>query len=120
MQSSYSGHTSGKVPAGLPVTNSDAKGLPTWAKQTVRANICSWRIFVRTKKGKEKGPGHLTRLAFVVIINSAVFFLSLHVCEWECVVYVCDACMGCMVACSHECTHGVRVKHQVSSSALLH
>lgn len=56
------------------MTNSDAKGLPTWAKQTVRANICSWRIFVRTKKGKEKGPGHLTRLAFVVIINSAVFF----------------------------------------------
>lgn len=75
MQSSYSGPTSGKVPAGLPVTNSDAKGLPTWAKQTVRANICSWRIFVRTKKGKEKGPGHLTRLAFVVIISSAVFFI---------------------------------------------
>lgn len=78
---------------GLPVTNGDAQGLPTWAKQTVRANIRSWRIFVRTKKGEEKGAVHLTRLACVVTIGNAIFYLRMYVSGSVCVC-VCTRVSG--------------------------
>lgn len=77
-------------------------------------------MFVRTKKGKEKGLVHLIRLAFIAVIGNAIL-LSLHVCEWVCVWYMRVMSVWGVWLCAAVNTHmEVKAGHQASSSASLH